>query len=253
MQAERVPVEAGPLLFLNDAIDHALERALTRYHEARSKTLAALERIAQEAFASHGKELREFLRRFLAIILDTNEPVDTAVIYLREWDRLVVRAAVGVEASAEDSFSVRLGEDIAGTVAAQRQSYFTSSAATDPLARNAALIESGMGKNPRITTFMIYGDDLIGVAKMGSRTATDFSEDDRQLFSEMAQRASVLIAHRRLAEEREVFSGSSADLRSPLNTITMSAGYLGSERLCPSLRLDPYNVSTYRQRGAWIT
>jgi signal transduction histidine kinase len=74
---------------------------------------------------------------------------------------------------------------------------------------------------------LVFGDDLIGVAKMGSRTASEFSQDDRQLFQQMAQRAAVGIARRGLAEEREVFLGIvSHDLRTPLNTIVMGAAHL---------------------------
>ena len=58
----------------------------------------------------------------------------------------------------------------------------------------------------------------------------------------MAQRATLVIAHRRLAEEREVFLGVlSHDLRSPLNTITMGGGYIarGANVGEPELRTHP--------------
>ncbi len=225
MASGPAPLEAGALLLLNEAIDHAVARALARYHEARSRTLQALERISQEAFASNRDEVRDFLHRFLAVIVDTTEPVDTAVMYLRQWDRLVVRAAVGLESGLEDQFALRVGEGIAGTVAATRRPYFTPDAAHDPLTRNPSIVKAGVKALYAVP--LLLGDDLIGVAKMGSRTAASFCQDDRQLFQDMAQRAAVVIAHRRLAEEREMFLGIVGhDLRTPLSTIVMGAAHL---------------------------
>lgn len=225
LEAEPGPLEAGALLVLNEAIDHAVERALGRYHQMRARTLAALDRLSREALTFEGDSLRDLLHRLLAVIVETTEDVDTAAIYLKEWDRLVLRAAAGVEARVEDDFSLAFGEGIAGTVAAQGSPYFTESAATDPLTRSPGLVESGIKALYAVP--LVVPGDLIGVATMGSRTASLFSQDDRQLFEDMAQRASLLISHRMLAQERETLLGVlSHDLRSPLSTITVGATYL---------------------------
>jgi GAF domain-containing protein len=235
LQAEPAALDAEALLLLNDAIDQAVSRALSRYHQQRSRTLAALERISQEAFASHRESLRDFLRRFLSILIDSTEATDTAVIYLREWDRLVIRAAAGIEAPMMDQFSLPIGDGIAGTVAATRRPYFTPWAARDPNLRNPTLVAAEVRALYAVP--LVYGEDLIGVTKMGSRTASAFSDDDLQLFDEMAQRAAVVITHRRLAEEREVFVGVLGhDLRSPLNTITTGVSYLKTQASFGCLR-----------------
>lgn len=225
LATQRVPLQAETALLLNETIDHALARALERYHLCHSRTLEALEKVSQEAFTARGEPLRDFLRRFLGVLVDTAEVLDTAVIYLREWDRLVIRAAIGIESCVEDQFGLRVGEGIAGTVAATRRPYLTANAAHDPLTRNPALVKGGVKALYAVP--LVYGDDLIGVAKMGSRTACEFCTDDRQLFRDMAQRAAVVIAHRRLADEREMFLGVLGhDLKSPLSTITIGASYL---------------------------
>ncbi len=226
---EPAPLEAGALLLLNEAIDHAVMHALVRYHEARSRTLDALERVSQEAFASHGEGVREFLRRFLASVTRTFEAVDTCAIYLLERDQLVVRAAAGIEAAAEDKVATRLGEGFVGLIAQSRSARFTVSTKQDALVRSDV-------ENARVQALygvpLLDGADVIGVATMGSCAAVDFSDEDRQLFRDMAQRAALLLGQRRLAEEKEVFLGVlSHDLRSPLNTITMGAGYLRREQL----------------------
>jgi signal transduction histidine kinase len=225
MASRAAPLDPGALLELNEGIDYALMRALRRYHVSRSRTLEALDRISQDAFASHGESLRELLYRLLARMPETIEAADVGIIYLRDWDRLVVRAAVGLELT-EGQLALPTGESLAGLVASSRRPCFTDDAAHDPRVHNEALVRAGVKALYAVP--LLYGDDLIGVAKMGSRTASTFGDDDRQLFRDMAQRASVVIAHHRWAEEREVLLGVIGhDLRSPLGTITMGAAHLG--------------------------
>ena len=229
LQAEPAPVDPAQLLLLNETIDLAVGRALAHYHEARTRTLDALERVSHEAFASHAEGLREFLRRFLSAVTETFAPVDTTVLYLREWDRLVARAGAGLEATSEDRVSVRIGEGFVGRIALDHRPRFTASAADEPLV-NPVLVQAGV--KALYGAPLLDGRDLLGVATMGSRTAVDFSPEDRQLFRDMAQRAAILIEQRALAEERDVFLGVlSHDLRAPLNTILMGAAYLRGEAL----------------------
>ena len=228
LETEPAPLEAGALLVLNEAIDHAVLRALERYHQVRARTLDALERVTQEAFAANEAPLGDFLRRFAGVIVETVPDVDTAIIYLRELDRLVARATLGIESAMPD-LSVAMGEGFAGGVAGTRSPRFTATAESEPGVRRD-LVEAGIRAVYAVP--LIHGDELLGVAKMGSRTATAFSEDDRQLFADMAQRAAIVIAHRRLAEDRDMLLGVLGhDLRSPLNTIALGSGFLKREPL----------------------
>jgi len=223
LEAEPTRPEAGALLVLNEAIDHAVMRALERYHQVRARTLDALERVTQEAFAATDASLNDFLRRFVGVVVETMPDVDTAMIYMRELERLVPRASTGVDSVMTES-SVAMGQGFAGLVAESRSPRYTSSATNDP-AVSRELVDAGIKTLYAVP--LLHGDELLGVAKMGSRTATAFSEDDRQLFVDMAQRCAIVIAHRRIAEDREMLLGVlSHDLRSPLNTISMGAGFL---------------------------
>jgi PAS domain S-box-containing protein len=47
---------------------------------------------------------------------------------------------------------------------------------------------------------LLHGEDVIGVAHMGSRTAFEFSREDKLLFRAMASRATVLLVQGRLVE-----------------------------------------------------
>jgi len=48
---------------------------------------------------------------------------------------------------------------------------------------------------------MMLGEELVGVATIGSRHAAEFSEEDRLLFRTMSGRAAALIAKARLNAE----------------------------------------------------
>ncbi len=220
-ETEARRIEAGGVLVLNKAIDDAIIRAVTRYHEALSRTLRSLDRISQEALGDPGS-LDKFLLRMLHVLIENTEPVDAAAILLRHDDVLRVRAAVGLERELEESFSLKIGEGFAGSVAAQRRPIFLRSAATDPLVRSDVVRSAKVRAMYGVP--LLQGDEVIGVVHIGSRTAWDFSEDDRQLLRTTSQRMAALIAQRQLYEERQLLVGVLAhDLRSPLSSILLSA------------------------------
>jgi signal transduction histidine kinase len=232
--AEGSTLTADAFVVLNDAIDQAVIRALTKFHRSQLRMLDALERIAREGLVAEPEALDALLHRLLHVILETTESVDTAVIFLLQWDRLVLRAGVGVERDVEGTFSLAVGEGFAGAVAASKKPILTNSAETDPRVRNDVLRMNGVRALYAVP--LIYGDQVIGVATMGSRVASDFGVDDRQILRSTADRAAAFIAQRRVAEERELFLHILGhDLRSALNTIVLgSASFDRSESLSPS-------------------
>lgn len=189
------------LLLLHRAIDTAIAEAVNRYTENQNRTLQALDRISSAALESRG--LDEFLARLLRVFVDTTEAVDTAVILLREQGILRVRAAVGIDLDAARRFSIRVGEGFAGKIAAERQPVFLRDAARDPLLRNEALRARGVRALYGIP--LLDGDELIGVAHMGSCTAPGFSDQDQRLLRVMAQRAtSAITLHHMRDQARRV-------------------------------------------------
>ncbi|HZU85341.1 MAG TPA: ATP-binding protein [Polyangiaceae bacterium] len=222
-------LSSAAIVLLNDAIDRAVVRAVSKFHRARVRTLEALDRIAQEGLLidqegllAEPEALDSLLERLLRVILDCADSVDTAVLYLCEWDRLVLRAAVGLEQDLKGKFSVAFGEGFAGAVARTRRPLLSHSAESDPVVRNPLLRMTGVKALYGVP--LVYGDSVIGVAKMGSRTVSDFAPEDRQILRSSAERAAAFIAHRRISEERELLLHILGhDLRSPLNTIVFSA------------------------------
>jgi signal transduction histidine kinase len=219
------PLGAEALVLLNDAIDRAVVHAITRYHRARVNTLEALDRIAREGLLAEPQPLDALLHRLLTVIVDSTAAADTAVLFLNESDRLVARAAAGLEQEIEGRFSLAIGEGFAGRVAATRAPLFTHSAETDPLVRNPLLRMHGVKALYGVP--LLHGDEIVGVAKMGSRTATDFAAEERLLLRSIANRAAAFIAQKRAAEDREILLHILGhDLRSPLNTIAIAGQML---------------------------
>jgi signal transduction histidine kinase len=228
------------------SVDRAIAVSVGRYAEAHERTLAAIDRISTASLSSH--DIDELLRRMLAVFMETTPAVDTAAILLRDGDRLILRASVGLDLD-EAERTVAIGEGFSGEVAALRAPIEVRCAYTDPR------ITSPVLRRARVRALygvpLIHEGRVIGVAHMGSITAHEFSPEDRQFFGSLAGRATLGIAHhvlrQQLAESEErykhmvdelrvavrmredVLSIVSHDLRGPLGTVTLSAAMLESE------------------------
>jgi signal transduction histidine kinase len=225
-------VDPSAFRILHRAIDRAISLSVERFAKAQGRAERALDRIADASLESH--DLDDLLRRLLAVVVEVVPAVDTAAILLREGHVLRVRAAVGLEREVELGFTIDVGEGFAGTIAARRRPLFLTSAATDPLVKSRVLRERGVQALYGVP--LIEGDSVIGVAHVGSLTASDFSEDDRRLVGSLASRATAAIFQQMLrarAENAEVgqrflseataILGSSLEYEKTLERITALA------------------------------
>jgi len=188
----------------NQAIDRAIAASIERYTKLRDRTLKALDELSTAALEA--PTLDDFLRSILRVLLQTTAAVDKATLLLREGERLVVRATVGLEPEISPGFSVAIGEGIAGTIAKTRRPLSVRSASTDPLTLDPTLISKGVKGVYGVP--LLDGDDVIGVAYMGSVTAYEFSEQDQRLLQALAHRSISAIFQHRLraaADRRQQF------------------------------------------------
>jgi PAS domain S-box-containing protein len=179
----------------NRTFDDAVSAAVSRYTRARERTLVALDRISEAALGT--EELDAFLPRLLRVMLETTEAVDSVTLLLREGDMLKVRASVGLEQERPQDFCERVGEGFSGLIAAEQRPFESRSAGTDPRVRDEAL--RSRGTRALYGVPLMYGGEAIGVAHMGSRTALEFSNEDKLLFRAMVSRATLLIIQAWLA------------------------------------------------------
>jgi PAS domain S-box-containing protein len=221
---ERAPGAARPeVRFLNRSVDRAVGASVDQYVRARDRTLKALDRISTVALES--RRLDDLLYGLLKVMADTTASVDTAAILLREGDDLVLRAAVGLEESHAGSFRLRIGEGFAGRVAAAGQPRLVSGAQLEAEGIVSPALE---GKKLRCLYGVPLkdGDGVIGVARIGSLSAPEFSEQDRRLFDALAVRASSGIVQHLL---REATERRAAELDAVIESIP-DAAFIGDER-----------------------
>ncbi|MFY0572043.1 GAF domain-containing protein [Archangium lansingense] len=185
----------GELERFNRAFDALVGAAVARHARAREHTFQVLERISQSALGT--EDLDTILPKLLRVMLEATSAVDSVTLLLREGDVLRARASVGLEELVASGFFVHLGEGFAGRIAAERCPMALRSAAT------SSQVKSGVFRSQRTRGLygipLMQGEEALGVALMGSRTAFDFSNEDKLLFGSMVSRATAFILQAQLA------------------------------------------------------
>lgn len=167
------------------AFDESIKQSAIRYAQAREKLLRALDRVSEAALAS--ADLDPFLQNLVRVVLEGTESADSCAILLREGDLLRARAAVGLEQDAVGRYSVKIGEGFAGHVAQQKRPVTLGHASEDPIVGSPVIRESGMHALYGVP--MLRENEVIGVAHIGSKSAFEFSEEDKLLFRTVVSRA----------------------------------------------------------------
>ena len=184
---------------LHAAIDQAISTSVVRYTEARERTLRALDRISSAALIHN--DVEALLPTTLHAFLETTASVDAVALGLRDGKGVLrVRAAVGfpqhVEPGlllADDGFAARVAKS--GAPIFLRDCSADSALDGDPFC--------APGTHALYGVPLLFGDRVMGVAAMGSRTSYEFSQEDQFLFRTMVSRAAALIAQARLNAEVE--------------------------------------------------
>jgi signal transduction histidine kinase len=183
------------LRLLSRGLDQATEIAVDHFARASQRVLKALDRISTEAVGHQG--LDALLNRMLMAILEASPAIDEATILLREGNRLVVRASVGLIESREPGFSLAVGEGFSGAIAADGKPRILRDASSAPIVASADLRRAGVRA---LFGVPLLDGPVIGVAHIGSRTAYEFSDEDKLLFRAMANRATAFLVEERLRE-----------------------------------------------------
>ncbi len=183
------------MVSFNRTFDDAVSAAVSRYTRARERTLVALDRISEAALGTEALDV--FLPRLLRVMLETTEAVDSVSLLLLEDGVLRMRASVGLDGDTSPVFTERVGEGFSGRIASERLPLEVRSAATDERVRHEALRTRGTRALYGVP--LMYGGEVMGVAQMGSRTAFEFSNEDKLLFRAMVSRATTLIVQAGLA------------------------------------------------------
>src|SRR4051812_29571275 len=189
-------VQLDELRALDGAIDAAITGSVEHYIKIRERTLQGFDRVTTAALES--STLDDLLRRLLQVLHETTPAIDASSIYLRDGALLRVRAGVGVEGALERAAAMRIGEGFAGAIAARNEP-MTLHHPTAAQLRSPAMARVGLRVLHGVP--IVDRDEVIGVAKIGSLTAEQFSLQDQRIFAAMVARASAAIVQHLLRDQ----------------------------------------------------
>ena len=167
--------------------------ARTRELDEAQRRLAAFERISTAALETD--HLEPFLHTLLTVFLGAADAADTASFLLRRGDDLHVCASIGLAEEVEGHVKFRVGTGFEGTIASTGRPLFMNE---DELVKNRALQRCRVRALYGVP--LVHDGDVIGVAHIGSTTATTFSDPEKRLFGAMADRAAWVVSRRRARE-----------------------------------------------------
>jgi anti-sigma regulatory factor (Ser/Thr protein kinase)/GAF domain-containing protein len=161
---------------------------------APTEQVASLARLSDPALSELG--LEEFLDELLVRVRDVLS-VDTVAILLydRDTDELVARAAKGIEEEVERGVRIPVGQGFAGRIAAERVAVFIADVDHADIL-NPILRQKGIRSLLGIP--LIVEGDLIGVLHVGSLTPRTFGERDLAVLQVAAGRAAPGVERARL-------------------------------------------------------
>jgi signal transduction histidine kinase len=176
------------------AVDHA------RLFEAESRARQRLENVqAVTDVALAHLEVDELLRELLIRVRDILG-ADTAAILLldEDTDELVATSALGIEEEVEAGVRIPLGRGFAGRIAADRTPVVLPDLDTADVF-NPILREKGI--KSMLGVPLTRGPGVIGVLHVGTLTPRDFTSDDVELLTLVAERAALGIDRARVVED----------------------------------------------------
>jgi PAS domain S-box-containing protein len=184
-----VPLGRAELLALDMAVDRVVASSVELGSQARLRLLRTLDRVCAAALGTH--DLHQLLEHLLRAMIEASPAVDTAAIFLREDDALVLAVSAGLGEGGRSGRRLQIGEGFAGRVALERRPLALRSAATDPLVVDKAFRR--LGVRALYGTPLLSDGELIGVAHIGSLRAHSFAQEERWLFEALAGRAASAV------------------------------------------------------------
>ena len=182
------PTARETLVALRHSIDRLVLATIERFYEIRMRLLDTIDAIVRQY---PGESLEKTLQDILRALFKSIDWIDTAAMLLREGDHLHARAAIGLEEEVRSHFKLAIGRGFAGGIAAERKPRLLHCAMSDPLIANPVIRNAGIRALYGVP--LIHGDELLGVAHMGSRSADDFSSDAKALFRMAMDRAAGIL------------------------------------------------------------
>ncbi|HEV8583491.1 MAG TPA: GAF domain-containing protein [Methylomirabilota bacterium] len=229
---ERRRFDADELTLLH-AVGHQLglavaNAALFAETGAKSRRLETLTRVAQGLAATLPDE--ELFARVIGAARETFDAAAARLWLLEEdGETLVMRAGAGVELASELR-RVRVGEGLTGRVVAQRAPLTVADLATDPrpLASDR-LLAQGMAAYAGVP--LVVGDRVLGGLAIGLARPHEFSAEELEVLTSLANLAAVAIENARLLSgerTRRQYLGALLDINTKIGAMAPTETLLTS-------------------------
>jgi signal transduction histidine kinase len=164
------------------------------------RVLLAVDAVSRASLES--RTSTELLEKLLETFAGAARGADTAAIMIREGDTLTSRAATGAGGDRLGPVAARMGEGFVGRIASEgRPAHLTSAGEVPP---DVAGVRALYGVP------LLHGDEVVGVACMGSLRVDEFEPEELRLFDAITARAAHGVA---LHLAREAAEARAAELR----------------------------------------
>lgn len=182
---------------LHQALDRAIGASVDRYARAWSRNLRIVDEVSQ--LALEAESLDQLLTGLAAVFHEETAAIDLVEIFVRQGDRLVLRASSGSEGRGLLGDTVRPDEGVIGRIVREQRpiQLFSAGAASEPVLDGVAR----EGLRALYGVPLMMEGELLGVAVMGSRSVNELPETDQLVFRSVASRAAVGVEHQLMRED----------------------------------------------------
>jgi signal transduction histidine kinase len=222
----------------------------TPAQEASTAALRKLQSVTDAALAH--LTLDELLDELLERIRDAlGTDTSALLMFDRDHDELVARAAKGLEEEVEAGSRIPFGKGFAGRIAATRDVVMIEDV-DHSYVLNPILREKGV--KSLLGAPLIVGDQVLGVLHVGTLTPRIFTQDDSELLRVVSTRAAIAIDRAlayeqvvRLTElQRDFVALAAHELRTPATTVYGLAATLAHRDLPPE-QVEELQQTLYEQ------
>ncbi|HMA97767.1 MAG TPA: response regulator [Polyangiaceae bacterium] len=161
----------------------------THERDAAIRRLLAFERISSAVLETN--DVASLLMELLGAFLGAADAADSAAILLRDGECLRVAATVGARSEVQEDEPMKIGLGFAGVVAAERRPIESTGDAVRSVAYPPSF---GSSLRALYGIPLLHAGQVLGVARIGSSRAEQFSPQEKQLLSAAAERASLAVA-----------------------------------------------------------
>ena len=202
----------GLVNWIANGLSLAIERnRLSNAVTKRSQELETIQRIGS-ALASSTFDINKVLKYTMDMIREVMN-VEAGSLWFLEKDELEIAVAFNAKIKALKKFRIKIGQGIAGYVAARGEPITVNSIERSPHFFPIVDESSGFKTRSALCVPMISQGKVIGVIEVLNKTKGDFDADDRDLLQSIATSVCIALENARLYKETVSMAQHERDVR----------------------------------------